>query len=106
MTKIDCLFEFKCDKQWEQLDDIELKDLPVGDCLGEIRFCTDCKKNVYKIKTVSELNEARTKNYCVAITEPLMKILEFSKTKRQSNFSRKDITAATTGVLRRKNKNV
>ncbi len=100
MAKIDCLFEFKCDKQWEQLDDIELKDLPVGDCLGEIRFCTDCKKNVYKVSTVRELDEARSKNYCVAIPNRLLKLLDFLNDKQKPE--REIIRATTTGVLRRK----
>ena len=101
MTKIDCLFEFKCERHWEELEDIELKDLPQDNCFGEIRFCSECKKNVYKVKSKRELDQARQSDYCVAIPEILAVILEIPKSNKKNALKNGDIDHVSIGVLKK-----
>jgi hypothetical protein len=58
LRNIECTFEFKCDKQW---DDLETQ------IASNIKFCTQCKKDVYLCKTQEELDHARSLGRCISI---------------------------------------
>jgi uncharacterized protein (TIGR02996 family) len=51
-------FEFECPKRWEELK-------PTGE--GTVRFCEDCKKNVYYCGTVGEARLHTAEGHCVAV---------------------------------------
>ncbi len=53
-----CQFAFRCPKTWDTLQQTDA---------GDVRFCTDCEKNVHFCRTEGELAEAIRKNRCVAI---------------------------------------
>ncbi|MGE0116089.1 MAG: hypothetical protein AB7T07_14555 [Steroidobacteraceae bacterium] len=53
-----CLFAFKCDKQWGDL---------IRTSFEKVRFCTDCSRDVFFCSTDSELAEAVRLNRCVAV---------------------------------------
>jgi hypothetical protein len=52
-----CRFAFKCDKDWDDLDDIGESD---------IRFCQTCQNEVYFCNDDDELVENVKRNRCVA----------------------------------------
>jgi hypothetical protein len=58
LRNIECTFEFKCDKQW---DDLETQDA------SNIKFCKQCQKDVYLCKTQEELDHARSLGRCISI---------------------------------------
>ena len=58
IRNIECTFEFKCDKQW---DDLETQ------IASNIKFCKQCEKNVYLCKTQKELDHARSLGRCISI---------------------------------------
>ena len=58
IRNIECTFEFKCDKQW---DDLETQ------VASNIKFCNQCQKDVYLCKTQDELDHARSLGRCVSI---------------------------------------
>jgi hypothetical protein len=58
LRNIECTFEIKCDKQW---DDLETQ------ISSNIKFCTQCQKDVYLCKTQEELDHARSLGRCVSI---------------------------------------
>lgn len=69
MININCIpeFEIKCPKDWEKLDQ-EMATLTSQEFSEhESRYCHECKKNVYKISTLEELNFAKNNNQCVAL---------------------------------------
>ena len=58
VRNIECTFEFKCDKQW---DDLETQ------VASNINFCQKCQKDVYLCKTQEELDHARSLGRCISI---------------------------------------
>ena len=58
IRNIECTFEFKCDRQW---DDLETQ------IASNIKFCKQCEKNVYLCKTQKELDHARSLGRCISI---------------------------------------
>lgn len=58
LRKIECTFEFKCDKQWDDLE---------AQIASNIKFCKQCEKNVYLCKTQEELDHARSLGLCISI---------------------------------------
>ena len=54
-----CLFGFKCTAFWNDM--LQKADI-------NIRHCESCNKDVYRVKTTSELSKAIKLNRCVAIT--------------------------------------
>ena len=58
IRNIECTFEFKCDKQW---DDLETQ------LASNIKFCQQCQKDVYLCKTKQELDHARSLGRCISI---------------------------------------
>ncbi|QQD21099.1 hypothetical protein GJQ54_04630 [Oceanospirillaceae bacterium ASx5O] len=52
-----CPWGFKCDKQWQQLT-------PTAD--ANVRFCTQCQKEVHWVADRSQLADAVVLNRCVA----------------------------------------
>ena len=58
LRNIECTFEFKCDKQW---DDLETQDA------SNIKFCKQCQKDVYLCKTQEELDRSRSLGHCISI---------------------------------------
>jgi hypothetical protein len=60
-------FEFKCPKDWDKLDkEIATFSLPEL-AHNESRFCNECEKNVYKIKTIEEYDFAARNGHCVVL---------------------------------------
>jgi hypothetical protein len=62
MTQINienCDFEFVCNKAWEDLACIDGKD--------NLRYCSDCKKDVQLIKTKHDIEMAKIFGVCVAV---------------------------------------
>lgn len=53
-----CPFAFRCDRQWSGLKRTAHPD---------VRFCTDCQREVYRCHTDRDLREAVALNRCVAI---------------------------------------
>jgi len=53
-----CVFGFKCDKKWENLTTTENM---------EVRFCNDCRREVFFCRTDAQLREAILYNRCVTI---------------------------------------
>lgn len=58
VRNIECTFEFKCDKQW---DDLETQ------LASNIKFCQQCQKDVYLCKTQEELDHSRSLGRCISI---------------------------------------
>ena len=58
MRNIECTFEFKCDKQWDDLETLVATN---------IKFCQQCQKDVYLCKTQEELDHARSLGRCISI---------------------------------------
>jgi hypothetical protein len=58
LRNIECTFEFKCDKQWDELE---------TQIAASIKFCKKCKKDVYLCKTQEELDHARSLGRCISI---------------------------------------
>jgi len=54
-----CEFKFKCTQKWEELG--------IKEGMDDIKYCSECQKDVYRIKDAWELVIAIDKNYCVAI---------------------------------------
>ena len=85
MNKIEfrnCIFSFKCEKTWDELQIISTFDKPmktnfelsISEVLNElkeeyknIRKCEDCNKHVYFCRTDEDLLENIKKDRCVAI---------------------------------------
>lgn len=60
---INCTFEYKCSLDWNNLEKSESND---------IRFCSNCEKNVYFAHSQSELNQFASEGKCVAFNpEPI-----------------------------------
>jgi hypothetical protein len=72
MIKIKCHpeFEFKCKKDWEDLDYNIQTIGPTELCGIESRYCDDCEKSVYKIQSIAQIDFAMKNQYCVAIYFP------------------------------------
>ena len=58
VRNIECTFEFKCNKQWDELE------TPVA---SNIKFCNQCEKDVYLCKTQEEIDHARSFGRCISI---------------------------------------
>ena len=58
VRNIECTFEFKCDKQW---DDLETQ------VASNIKFCNQCQTDVYLCKTQDELDHASSLGRCISI---------------------------------------
>ena len=58
IRNIECTFEFKCDKQWDDLETLVATN---------IKFCQQCQKDVYLCKTQEELDHARSLGRCISI---------------------------------------
>lgn len=58
LRNIECTFEFKCDKQWDELE---------TQIASNIKLCNQCQKNVYLCKTQEELDYARSLGLCISI---------------------------------------
>ena len=57
-TEIKCTFEFTCSKKWDELDDWTS---------DSVKYCDDCKHNVYLCKSQEEIDKARELGRCLAI---------------------------------------
>ncbi len=53
-----CHFQYRCHKEWDELTVTEQE---------EVRFCSECSKNVYFCEDRFALARAIAKNHCVAI---------------------------------------
>lgn len=77
---INCRLDFECKSKW-----IEMM---VIDETGKIRFCSQCKKNVYWVSTIAEFKEMSRDGKCMAfnrvdldsISEPTTGYVELDKT--------------------------
>ena len=58
VRNIECTFEFKCNKQWDELE---------TQVTSNIKFCKQCEKEVYLCKTQQELDHARSLGLCISI---------------------------------------
>ena len=58
IRNIECTFEFKCDQQWDELE---------NRVASNIKFCNQCQKDVYLCKTQEELVHARSLGRCISI---------------------------------------
>ena len=58
IRNIECTFDFECDKQWDELE---------TQIASNIKFCKQCKKEVYLCKTQEELDHARSLGRCISI---------------------------------------
>ena len=58
IRNIECTFEFKCDKQWDELE---------TQIATNIKFCKQCQTDVYLCKTQEELDLARSLGRCISI---------------------------------------
>ncbi len=54
-----CEFKFKCEQQWDSL-------IP-KDGVENLKYCSQCQKDVHLVKDPWELAIAIDKNYCVAV---------------------------------------
>jgi hypothetical protein len=55
-----CRFAFRCDKQWHDLTETTFQ---------EVRFCSDCERDVFLCTTDAQLSEAVRLNRCIALVE-------------------------------------
>ena len=53
-----CEFDYECPLNWEDLDKLDDPDL---------RYCQTCLKNVRRVATSSELDQAASQGECVAL---------------------------------------
>ena len=53
-----CDFEYQCPKSWEDLFETNV---------DSVRYCDQCKKNVYLSQSVIEVHQHAEKHECVAI---------------------------------------
>ena len=53
-----CKFAYKCNKKWDDLE-------ATGD--AKVRFCQECRQEVFRCLTDDELAQAIRLNHCVAI---------------------------------------
>ncbi len=60
-----CKFKFKCSKTW---GDLEAKNIYAENK----RYCNDCSRDVYLIKTDTEFTEAVSNDFCIAIPVELI----------------------------------
>lgn len=51
---------FVCNKKWDELEIT---------ALSKVRFCNDCQKEVFLVKTASEFLAESTLKHCVAISD-------------------------------------
>jgi uncharacterized protein (TIGR02996 family) len=56
--RISLLFDFVCEKRWDELTVSENK---------EVRFCEVCKENVHYCDTITEAREHAQRGHCVAV---------------------------------------
>jgi len=56
-------FEYKCPLEWKNLEKTED---------SQVRFCNECKKNVYRCKTNKDFDKHIQLNHCIAGNEPNM----------------------------------
>lgn len=61
ITIRNCIFSFKCEMNWEKLNETDVDN---------IKFCSNCQKEVYFCRTDEELVEAVKRNKCVGIFKP------------------------------------
>jgi len=54
---IECEFAFKCPKTWNQLAKTAQEN---------VRFCSECQREVYLIQTDDELRKHSAKGHCIA----------------------------------------
>ncbi len=59
-----CDFEFICNKQWYELLPIDNKK---DSLKSEVRYCTSCSRDVYRIDTEDELKAAVKIGVCVSV---------------------------------------
>jgi len=57
-----CEFSFVCSKTWAELRPTFAKD---------VRYCDGCKRDVFRITSRAQLEEARSLGRCVAWAQPL-----------------------------------
>lgn len=63
MSTVTCKFQFKCPKEWKELDPTP--------ALG-VRFCTSCNSNVYLALDAHEFARYAGEDKCVALVEEKM----------------------------------
>jgi hypothetical protein len=64
-----CSFSYICELNW---DDLEIKNesATIDDVtFHEIRYCGNCRKNVYKVDTVVQYNKIIERNLCIAVDQ-------------------------------------
>ena len=61
VTIRNCVFSYKCNMNFEELNSTDNKN---------IKFCTECQKEVYYCATDDELIDAIQRNKCIAIYNP------------------------------------
>lgn len=64
LTIRNCVFTFKCDAKWEDLDEVISDDYLD---IEKIRFCSNCQKEVFLSESDAELVKNIRLNRCVAI---------------------------------------
>jgi hypothetical protein len=64
LTIRNCVFSFKCDAQWEDLEEISSNDYVDPD---KVRFCSACQREVFFSETDEDLAHNVRLNRCVAI---------------------------------------
>ena len=55
-----CEFKFKCIQNWDLLG--------IKEGIKDVKYCSECQKDVHLVKDAWELVIAIEKNYCVAIS--------------------------------------
>jgi hypothetical protein len=56
-----CTFAFRCVQNWQELEETDDRN---------IRFCPDCKKQVFFCSSEGEIAQAIKWNRCIAIENP------------------------------------
>lgn len=55
---VNCEFVFKCPQQWDKMDETETED---------VRFCGECRRNVYFAEDEATLAKLSSERKCVAV---------------------------------------
>jgi hypothetical protein len=73
-----CVFKYECDKNWEELENISSDK--------NIKFCSNCNRDVYMVNDSFELTILIKENKCVAIPR-----IEVIKAKALKNINKQNL---------------
>lgn len=76
-----CVMHFECHQNWHNLEITE--DV-------KVKFCTECKKNVYVVKEVDEYESAIREGKCVAIFKDKLLLPTMGVPSRYDQFDNDD----------------